>query len=139
MLKVKYEKIYRRISIIRFKYIVVCILIFFFNSKAFSLELIMINSKNCVYCKKFLSEVEPEYDISELPLVIIDNYNPPKWFKKAYKQKKIKPYRGTPTFIIWNTTENYEIDRIIGYRGKDRFYKQLKEMFIAFINENENT
>ena len=139
MLKVKYEKIYRGISIIRFKYIVVCILIFFFNSKAFSLELIMINSKNCVYCKKFLSEVEPEYDISELPLVIIDNYNPPKWFKKAYKQKKIKPYRGTPTFIIWNTNENYEIDRIIGYSGKDRFYKQLKEKFIAFINENENT
>ena len=122
-----------------FKYIITFILIFFFNSKTFSLELIMINSENCVYCKKFLSEVEPEYNISELPLVIIDNYNLPKWFKKAYKQKKIKPYRGTPTFIIWEETEKYEIDRIIGYLGKDRFYNQLKEIFIAFINENENT
>ena len=99
----------------------------------------MINSKNCGYCKKFLFEIEPEYDISELPLVIIDNYNPPKWFKKAYKQKKIKPYRGTPIFIIWEENENYEIDRIIGYSGKDRFYNQLREIFIAFINENENT
>ena len=123
-----------------FKYIIICILIFFFNSKVFSLELIMINSKNCVYCEKFLSEIEPEYDMSDLlPLVIIDNYNPPNWFKKAYKQKKIKPYRGTPIFIIWEENENYEIDRIIGYSGKDRFYNQLREIFIAFINENENT
>jgi len=100
----------------------------------------MINSKNCVYCEKFLSEIEPEYDMSDLlPLVIIDNYNPPNWFKKAYKQKKIKPYRGTPIFIIWEENENYEIDRIIGYSGKDRFYNQLREIFIAFINENENT
>ena len=123
-----------------FKYIIICILVFFFNSKAFSLELIMINSKNCFYCEKFLSEVEPEYDMSDLlPLVIIDNYNLPNWFKKAYKQKKIKPYRGTPTFIIWEENENYEIDRIIGYPGKDRFYNQLREIFITFINENENT
>ena len=123
-----------------FKYIIICILIFFFNSKAFSLELIMIKSKNCVYCEKFLSEIEPEYDMSDLlPLVIIDNYNLPNWFKKAYKQKKIKPYRGTPIFIIWEENENYEIDRIIGYSGKDRFYNQLREIFIAFINENENT
>ena len=99
----------------------------------------MINSENCVYCEKFLSEVEPEYDISELPLVIIDNYKQPKWFKKALKQKKIEPYRGTPTFIIWNEIENYEIDRIIGYLGKDNFYNQLKKIFITFIIENENT
>lgn len=122
-----------------FKYIIISFLIFFFNSKAFSLELIMINSKSCFYCSKFLSEVEPEYDISELPLLIIDNNNLPKWFKKAYKQKKIKPYRGTPIFIIWNSTEDYEIDRIIGYSDKDRFYNQLREIFITFIDENENT
>ena len=79
-----------------FKYIIICILVFFLNSKAFSLELIMINSKNCFYCKKFLSEVEPEYNISELPLVIIDNYNPPKWFKNAYKQKKLNLIEALP-------------------------------------------
>ena len=72
-------------------------------------------------------------------MVIIDNYNPPKWFKNAYKQKKIKPYRGTPTFIIWNSIQDYEIDRIIGYSGKERFYNQLREIFSTFINENENT
>ena len=54
-------------------------------------------------------------------------------------KKKIKPYRGTPTFIIWNSIQDYEIDRIIGYSGKERFYNQLREIFIAFINENENT
>ena len=99
----------------------------------------MINSKNCVYCKKFLAEVASEYKISQLPIVIIDDHNRPKWFSKAYKEKKIKPYRGTPTFIIWNEVEKYEIDRIVGYLGKDRFYYDLKEIFIRFVNENENS
>ena len=101
-----------------FKYALIIIFVLIFNPKAYSLELLMINSKSCTYCKYFLSEVAPEYNLSGLPLVIIDDFDRPKWFSKAYKKKQIKPYRGTPIFIIWNEIEKNEIGRIIGYRVK---------------------
>ena len=88
-----------------FKYILIVIFVLTLNSKAYSLELLMINNKNCIYCKKFLSEVASEYNISKLPIIIIDDNDRPEWFSRAYKEKKIKPYRGTPTFIIWNEIE----------------------------------
>ena len=121
------------------KFILISIFILIFNSKAYALELLMINSKNCIYCKKFLTEVASNYNIPQLPLKIINDYDKPKWFSKAYKQKKIKPYRGTPTFIIWNEIEKYEINRIRGYGGKDIFYKQLKNIFVNFIKMNEKS
>jgi len=121
------------------KFILLSIFVLLFNTKAYSLELLMINSKNCIYCKKFLAEVAVDYNLPPLPLKIINDYDRPEWFSKAYKQKKIKPYRGTPIFIIWNEKEEYEIDRIRGYIGKDSFYKQLKNIFTKFINENETS
>jgi len=121
------------------KFIFLSIFVLLFNTKAYSLELLMINSKNCIYCKKFLAEVAVDYNLPPLPLKIINDYDRPEWFSKAYKQKKIKPYRGTPIFIIWNEKEEYEIDRIRGYIGKDSFYKQLKNIFTKFINENETS
>ena len=121
------------------KFILLSIFVLLFNTKAYSLELLMINSKNCIYCKKFLAEVAVDYNLPPLPLKIINDYDRPEWFSKAYKQNKIKPYRGTPIFIIWNEKEEYEIDRIRGYIGKDSFYKQLKNIFTKFINENETS
>ena len=121
-----------------FKYVLIIIFVLIFNPKAYSLELLMINSKSCTYCKYFLSEVAPEYNLSGLPLVIIDDFDRPKWFSKAYKEKQIKPYRGTPIFIIWNKIEKNEIGRIIGYRGKDNFYRDLKDQLNIFINENSS-
>jgi len=119
------------------KFILISVFVLLFNSKAYSLELLMINSKNCVYCKKFLVEVASNYKISQLPIIIIDDYNKPEWFLSAYKEKKIKPYRGTPTFIIWNDVQKYEIDRIVGYMGKERFYNSLRDILEKFINEKE--
>ena len=87
----------------------------------------MLDSKTCYYCKKFLAEVAPEFNIPNFPIVIVQNNDLPKWFSEAYKKNRIKPYRGTPIFIIWDEIEKYEIDRIIGYRGKDFFYKDLKK------------
>lgn len=121
-----------------FKYALIIIFVLIFNHKAYSLELLMINSKSCTYCKYFLSEVAPEYNLSGLPLVIIDDFDRPKWFSKAYKKKQIKPYRGTPIFIIWNEIEKNEIGRIIGYRGKDNFYRDLKDQLNIFINNNSS-
>jgi len=123
-----------------FKFILLSIFVLLFNTKAYSLELLMINSKNCIYCKKFLAEVAVDYSLTQqLPLKIINDYDRPEWFSKAYKQNKIKPYRGTPIFIIWNEIEEYEINRIRGYRSKDNFYQQLKNIFVKFVNENENS
>ena len=121
-----------------FKYSLIIIFVLIFNPKAYSLELLMINSKSCTYCKYFLSEVAPEYNLSGLPLVIIDDFDRPKWFSKAYKEKQIKPYRGTPIFIIWNEIEKNEIGRIIGYRGKDNFYRNLIDQLNIFINNNSS-
>ena len=121
-----------------FKYASIIIFVLIFNPKAYSLELLMINSKSCTYCKYFLSEVAPEYNLPGLPLVIVDDFDRPKWFSKAYKEKQIKPYRGTPTFIIWNEIEKNEIGRIIGYRGKDNFYRDLKDQLNIFINNNSS-
>ena len=121
-----------------FKYALIIIFVLIFNPKAYSLELLMINSKSCTYCKYFLSEVAPEYNLSGLPLVIIDDFDRPKWFSKAYKNKQIKPYRGTPIFIIWNEIEKNEIGRIIGYRSKDNFYRNLKDQLNIFINNNSS-
>tara|TARA_B100000965_G_C19270154_1_gene616937 strand:- start:250 stop:552 length:303 start_codon:yes stop_codon:yes gene_type:complete len=97
----------------------------------------MIDSKNCVYCKKFKNEVMQEFKIPNLPIVIIDQADQPNWFAKAIKQNIIKPFRGTPTFVIWNDVEKYEVDRIYGYVNKDTFYKQLKEIFVRFLNEKD--
>ena len=108
-----------------------------FNANAVAFELLMYNSNYCVYCKNFFREVAPDFNIPNLPLIIIDENNQPEWFKKAIKQKKIKPLRGTPTFIIWNDLEKYEFDRIAGYGDKDNFYKQLNEIFVIFLNEND--
>tara|TARA_B100001250_G_scaffold184089_1_gene158392 strand:- start:3274 stop:3648 length:375 start_codon:yes stop_codon:yes gene_type:complete len=119
------------------------ILIFFFlitySYKANSLELIMYDSKYCFYCKKFLKEVGSDYNLPQLPLIVIDDKNQPRWFYKAVKKNKIKPIRGTPTFIIWDEKNKIEIDRIVGYGNKDDFYKKLRSLFVNFINENKSS
>ena len=61
--------------------------------------------------------------------MIINVYDQPEWFKEAYRIRKIKPIRGTPTFIIWNGSHDSgaEIGRLVGYHSKGRFYSRLKE------------
>ena len=100
-------------------------------------ELLMFSVKTCHYCMAFMEQVEPDYHDTEyakiLPLTIIDNADIPEWFHVAYDKGNIKPIRGTPTFIIWDEENQIEIDRIVGYGGKDWFYEQ-----IAFWIEHHN-
>ena len=119
---------------IRFLYLILLIVII--GTKAIAFELIMIDSKNCVYCTKFKNEVIPDFNISNLPIIIVEQSNQPKWFIQAVEQKKIKPWRGTPIFIVWNDLEKYEIDRISGYLGKDNFHNQLEKIFVNFLKKN---
>ena len=110
------------------------LIIFFalvFNVQTYAFELLMFNNKYCIFCSKFLKEVSSEYNISNLPLIIIDEGNEPGWFITAYIEKRIKPIRATPTFILWDEFEKIEVDRIVGYGGRDWFYNQLQEM-LAF-------
>jgi len=103
------------------------IFVIFFNVQAYALELLMLHNKHCGYCMAFMKEVAVDYEYRDMPLVIIDAYNQPDWFKEAYAENRIKPIRGTPTFIIWNGRK--ELGRLVGYSGKEWFYTNLDSMF----------
>ena len=106
-----------------------------FTFPVYALELLMAHNPDCHICEKFIKEVAVDYNDSEiakkLPLIVISVYEQPVWFKEAYRIGKIKPIRGTPTFIIWNGSHEggAEIARLVGYSNKSRFYSRLKEMF----------
>ena len=110
-------------------------LLFAFPVSAQALELLMAHNPDCHICQKFIEEVAVDYNDSEiakkLPLIVISVYEQPVWFKEAYRIGKIKPIRGTPTFIIWNGSHDggAEIGRLVGYSNKSRFYSRLNEMF----------
>ncbi len=111
------------------------ILVMFFTTSVQALELLMYHNKLCGYCQAFMKEVKVDYqyDLPEkflaknLELVIIEQGNEPEWFVMAYIENRIKPIRGTPTFIIWNGRK--ELTRIIGYSTKQKFYNKLDEIF----------
>ena len=102
-----------------------------FAFPVYALELLMAHNPDCGICQKFIKEVAVDYNDSEiakrLPLVIISVYDQPEWFKQAYAENRIKPIRGTPTFIVWNGRK--ELARIVGYSTKDKFYSTLTELF----------
>ena len=106
-----------------------------FAFPVYALELLMAHNPDCHICQKFIEEVAVDYNDSEiakkLPLIVISVYEQPEWFKEAYRLRKIKPIRGTPTFIIWNGSHEggAEIARLVGYSNKSRFYSRLNEMF----------
>jgi thioredoxin-related protein len=105
-----------------------------FAFPVYALELLMAHNPDCHICERFINEVAIDYNESSvaktLPLIIINVYKQPEWFKEAYRIGKIKPIRGTPTFIIWNGNHDggAEIGRLVGYQSKGRFYSRLKEM-----------
>ena len=109
------------------RFLLTFVLVLFFTTKIYALELLMFHSKYCSYCSAFMKEVAFDYNNKELPLIIIDAYNQPDWFKEAYKEHRIKPIFGTPTFIIWNGRK--ELARLTGYSSKEWFYNNLDSMF----------
>lgn len=118
------------------KVIFTLILLFCLTSSAYAAEMIMFSMKSCGYCRAFLKEVAPTYADTEhakiLPLRIIsmDRKTAPKWFDKAYDEKRIDPIVGTPTFVIFN--DGTEVARLIGYTNKDEFYEDIGK----FIDNN---
>jgi len=102
-----------------------------FAFPVYALELLMAHNPGCHICQKFIKEVAVDYNDSEiakrLPLIIISVNDQPEWFKQAYAENRIKPIRGTPTFIVWNGRK--ELARLVGYHDKERFYSRVREIF----------
>jgi thioredoxin-related protein len=92
-------------------------------------ELLMFSVNWCSYCVAFHEQVVPTYNDTEyaetLPLTIIDAEDIPEWFTVAYEKGDIEKIKGTPTFIIWNEETQVEVDRIVGYNGKEWFYERI--------------
>ena len=111
----------------KFLYTLFTVLFFSFSASAY--ELLMFSVDWCGYCKEFHKEITPEYNDTEyaktLPLTVIDAMDQPEWFKAALGRGDIKSIRGTPTFIIWDEKQKMEIDRIVGYNGKEWFYERI--------------
>ena len=106
------------------------------TASAYATEMIMFSTKTCGYCRNFLREVAPTYSDTEyaklLPLRIIsmDTKAAPKWFSKAYDERRIDGISGTPTFVIFSNGN--EVARLIGYGVKERWYADIKD----FVNNN---
>ena len=110
------------------KFILSIALVLMMSTSALAAELIMFSMSSCGYCQSFLKEVAPTYAQSKfarlLPLRIISMDMPaaPKWFAKAYDERKIDGIAGTPTFVVWDGEEKA---RLIGYNGYERFYEDM--------------
>jgi len=106
-----------------------------FTFPVYALEMLMAHNPYCNICQNFIKEVAVDYNESEqakyLPLVIINVYKQPEWFKEAYAENRIKQIRGTPTFIIWNGRK--ELSRLTGYSDKEDFYMRIN----IFIEESK--
>ena len=103
----------------------------------YAFELLMFSDPDCIYCQKFLAEVEPDYHSTiyaeKLPLRILDTTaEAPEWFKKAYDEERIDGITGTPTFIIWDGER--ELARLKGYTGKSNFLADIHN----FLASNED-
>ena len=98
-------------------------------------KLLMYHNPLCGHCISFIKEVVPTfyYDLPDkfmedkLELIIIERNKEPFWFAMAYNENRIKPLRGTPTFIVWNGRK--ELARLVGYTNKESFYNRLNEIF----------
>ena len=111
------------------KFLSILFTLLFLSFSASAYELLMFSVSNCIYCIAFNEQVAPTYNDTKyaetLPLTIIDNADIPEWFHIAYEEGRIQNIKGTPTFIIWDEENQIEIERIVGYNGKEWFYERI--------------
>ena len=111
------------------KFLSILFTLLFLSLPLSAYELLMFSVSNCIYCIAFNEQVAPTYNDTKyaetLPLTIIDNADIPDWFQTAYEEGRIEPIKGTPTFIIWDEENQIEIERIVGYNGKEWFYERV--------------
>ena len=91
------------------RFLLISFFVMTFNVQAYAFELLMFNNKYCIYCKKFLREVSSEYNISDLPLIIIEessNLSNPKTSISPliFDLKSLSFCKSEPTFSIVSIT-----------------------------------
>ena len=116
----------------RDKGILVLFFLMMFSVKAVALELIMISSKSCFYCKAFMKEVGKSYDREDIPLAIT--------YRKCYKidgEKRClkKGAKFIPTFVIVDDGE--EVARIVGYTGRWNFNNALDKILNEYDQNSQ--
>ena len=116
----------------RDKGILVLFFLMFFSVKAVALELVMISSKSCFYCKAFMKEVGKSYDREDLPLAIT--------YRKCYKidgERSClkKGAHFIPTFVIVDDGE--EVARIVGYTGRWNFFYDLDKILNEYAQKSQ--
>ena len=111
------------------KFLSILFTVLFLSFSASAYELLMFSVSNCIYCIAFNEEVAPTYNDTKyaetLPLTIIDNADIPEWFHIAYAEGRIEPIKRTPTFIIFDEKSQAEVNRFVGYNGKEWFYERV--------------
>ena len=94
------------------------------TSHASNTLLLIVESDDCIYCKKFDREIAQAYPLTEegklAPLRRINVDRWPEAFAGIQKESI------TPTFIL--VSNNVEIDRLRGYPGDEYFWFLLNEM-----------
>ncbi len=105
--------------------LLVCVLLLTATGSAFAAELIVVESDDCPYCKRFHAEIGVAYPKTEegklAPLRLLDISQP-----MPDEYSDVKPATVTPTFIL--VENNVEVDRLIGYPGDEHFWFLLGEM-----------
>jgi hypothetical protein len=92
---------------------------------ASSIRLMMVEAPNCIYCRKWDSEIGKRYARSDqgrfAPLTRVQRDSP--------AIKGLAPAIFTPTFIVVRGTE--EVGRITGYPGQIFFWEELYPILVA--------
>jgi len=95
-------------------------------TNAFAAELVMFDRKGCPWCAKWHAEIGAEaYNAAPegkaAPLRVVDVAQP-----RPQDLKSIGGIQGTPTFVLMEN--GVEIDRLIGYPGKQVFFGRVQLM-----------
>mgnify|MGYP004000849763 FL=1 len=118
------------------KRLIFVIVILLMTVPSYAYELLMFSNKQCSYCDNFLNEVKPGYGTTpyakNLQLRVIETSgNPPRWFEDAFNKNNIDSIEVTPTFVIWDEKQKYEVARLQGYVSKQLFYQDLDKFIDA--------
>ena len=96
-------------------------------------ELIMFETRGCIYCKKWHDDIGPAYSKSKEGKIapqrrveMIENFQ--------YQFKLNAPITISPTFVL--VSKRREVGRIIGYTGDEFFWFLLSELLANHRSSN---
>ncbi|MEQ1671926.1 MAG: thioredoxin family protein [Hyphomicrobium sp.] len=95
-----------------------------------NLQLVVMETPDCIYCSIFRRDVLPSYEISErgkeMPVRFLDVNDVPKTGIELQS-----PIDILPTFVI--VKDNHEIGRIPGYMGPEDFFHSINYLLSSSL------